>query len=236
MKARTQSASVNGTASTRNTAEVVRIPLVTADYFDSLLSPRQRTKLMCERRREVAFHEAGHVVAAVRLEIPLKERAAELFDKTQSGLTHVMSDTVDFDGSREARCRIEDAIVFLLAGWAAIKFLKQDYESGMGRSRSDCERAKNLIETISPTSDFPWHAYGWASHHAVGYVTEYEAYLRTLEYRSEHLVAAKENWGLVVRIASVLLSREYITRTEVLDLFNSQFAASRKDGRKRIRA
>ncbi len=232
MKARTRSASASGTDfPTQNNAEFVSVPLVTADYFDSLLSPRQRAKAMRERRRYIAFHEAGHVVAAVRLGIPLKERAAELLTETQSGFTHVIGDTINFDGSREARGRIEDAIVFLLAGWAAIKVLKQDYERGMGMSDSDRKRAKNLIETITPSAndgDLPWHDYGWASHSAVGYVTEYSAYLRMLEYRSEHLIAAEENWRLVERIAAVLLSRKYITRTEVLNLVNRPLAVSRR--------
>jgi hypothetical protein len=233
MKARTRSASATGTdSSTQNNAEFVSVPLVTGDYFDSLLSPRKRAKVMRERRRYIAFHEAGHVVAAVRLGIPLKERAAELLTETQSGITHVISDTVDFDGSREARGRIEDAIVFLLAGSAATKWLEQDYQSGMGLSSGDLDRAKRLIETITDSSgaNLPWDPYGWASHHAVGYVTEYHAYLRTLEYRSEHLIAVQENWELVVRIASVLLSRKYINRAEVLDLV--PLAASRKRGKK----
>jgi hypothetical protein len=192
---------------------------------------------MRRRRRDIAFHEAGHVVAAVRLGIPLKERAAELAADSKSGLTHVIGDMVDFDGAREARGKIEDAIVFLLAGWAAIKMLTQDYESGMGLSSGERERAKNLIETITPSGiDLPWHCYGWSSPHAVGYITEYCAYLRALEYRSEHLVAAQENWELVVRIASVLLSRKYITRAEVLNLFNPPLAASRKGSKKRIQA
>jgi hypothetical protein len=188
------------------------------------------------RRRHIAFHEAGHIVAAVRLGIPLKERAAELLNKPQSGLAHCIEETVDFDGSREARGRIEDAIVFLLAGCAATKWLEQDYERGRELSSGDLDRAKKLIETITDSSgaDLPWDPYGWGSHTAVGYVTEYCAYLRTLEYRSEHLIAAQENWALVVRIASVLLSRKYITRTEVLDLV--PLAASRKRGNKASQA
>jgi len=233
MKARTRSARASGTdPSTQNNAEFVSVPLVTEHYFDSLLSPRQRAKASRKRRRYLAFHEAGHVVAAVRLGIPLKERAAELLTEPQSGFTHFISDIVDFDGSREARGRIEELIVFLLAGCAATKWLNQDYERGSGLSSGDFDRAKKLIETITASSgpDLPWDPYGWGSYSAVGYVTEYYAYLRMLEYRSERLIAAQENWELVVRIASVLLSRNYITRTKVLSMV--PMAASRKRGKK----
>lgn len=184
----------------------VQVPVIHS--FDDLFPPTPSE--IKERRRSVAFHEAGHLFAAFYLGFSLKQRAAEMLSAGPVfGLTHFYQEKVSLDGSSQSRQKVEDAIVVLLSGCAAISKLRRSYESGYHLADNDFREARLLIEAITPAlndADLPWHVPG----------TERARYLRVMEYRAERLVS--QNWTAVEALAKRLQQAGSITATEVMKI------------------
>jgi len=159
--------------------------------------------MLRRRRIGVAHHEAGHIFAAHHFNFPLQECAAELTGQESSlGLAHFHGEDLLFDGSSQARCRAEEAIVVLLSGGAAHAKLFKRYESAEYWGASDRDQAKRVIEAITPEmndDDMPWldGSLWWEAS------DEGRSYLRVLEYRAMRLVS--KNWDAITRLAKALL-------------------------------
>ena len=167
-------------------AGLVRIPFLTMDRLDRLCPPTRDD--LRHRRRSFAFHEAGHAFAASWFGFRPKPTAAELF--TQGGLTYIDGEALPFDESSVARSRIEEAVVFLLAGRAAEMKLWKQYSDGWRPGETDRDEAKGLIEImIPPTGDLD---IAWVDHPRDD--RERKAYFTVLEYRAQRLVSKPTQW------------------------------------------
>lgn len=205
----------SGSTEAKENSEVVGIPFI-RDFLD-ICPPELRGEMLRLRRESVAYHEAGHLVAAYRLGFRLKEKACELFDRGPStGFTFIVGEDTKFDGSHSSRNRIEDAAIVLLSGAAAVKKLRKSYESGLHLSASDYDRAKELVEVLTPPvsdPDLSWHTESWS--YCGSKEVERVFYFNMLEYRSERFISTPENWTSIKKLAAALLKSGKISASEV---------------------
>lgn len=164
----------------------------------------------------VAFHEAGHLVAARCLGFDLKTTAASVYcDPCISGEAFFKGETVSWDGSRAARSRLEEAAIVLLAGRAACDFRRGKLSENYELSERDEDAARTLISPML-TTNVPWHKSKW--HEPLGWhwwesITE--LYFRLLLYRAEQLISEPRIWEAIVRVADALQKQKSLTAGEV---------------------
>lgn len=168
------------------------------------------------QRMSVAYHEAGHLFAAYYFGFALKDRAAELtLDGPSLGLTHFYGEDLPHDPSSQTRARLEESVVMLLAGGAAVRKLSKRFESGSHLNGDDNVQAKRIIEALTPICsdpDLPWHEdSSWNPYQ--GNHSERSCYLKLLEYRAERLVS--QGWSAIERLATELLRSNALTANAV---------------------
>jgi len=183
----------------------------------ALIPIAERAGFLRARRESLCYHEAGHLVAASRLGFPLRKVACEIIDadaghaKTyfEGGLVKLAT------GSSRSRSRIEEAIVVLLAGGAAVSKLRASFEAGRGWMVEDDDRkAKLLVDELTPElndRDLPWLDCEWSF--CGSKETEKELYFQTLLYRSHRFVSL--NWKAIERIAGALAEAGNISARSV---------------------
>lgn len=174
----------------------------------------QEERYLREQIKDRCYHEAGHLVAALRTGFPLSDDPDREF-QVSAGWTETFFKgglLPHVSNSSRLRIGIEDAVIILLAGGAAVS--KLNARVGFGWSEGDLKEARHLVKFISPVMedrDLPCLDYGWSfcgSDH-----TELHYYFETLRYRA--LRFASGYWIPIKLIAKVLMRDGRITKAEV---------------------
>lgn len=149
-----------------------------------------------KRLTATAYHEAGHAVAHIVLEMPFESativpnREEGLLGAVSSGYSQWMLNI----HRREFRAEVRDAITITMAGPIAEELLT-GWRNDAGASRDDRECWHMLYQIYGERRD----------RHA-----------RDLARRAKKLVVA--NWALVKRIANALLEYKTLSEAEVAEI------------------
>jgi ATP-dependent Zn protease len=147
-----------------------------------------------------AYHEAGHVVAAVRLGVRVK-KATIIGDGRYYGIVHCADVfgglRLDVDRSSRARTRVERQVILSLAGPAAeAEFLGRPIKGNF--ARADYQTALDVADHMCSSSE------------------EAQAYLKWLEIRARDLI--KVFWPDVEKVSSELTKNKTLTRETIKSL------------------
>jgi ATP-dependent Zn protease len=154
-------------------------------------------EITAHEKRRVAYHEAGHAVAAVVMKIPLK-RVTIVPEGDSSGTATLQEPSTRVRkqlnyGLSEGPCAkdtIERRVVFVLAGDAAEKKLLRSCTDQVN-NESDLRTAEELVQQICHSDE------------------EYHAYFSLLLTRT--LVLVDRNWSPIENVASALLERSTLS-------------------------
>lgn len=158
------------------------------------------------QRLQVAYHEAGHAVAAWRKRLRIRE-VSIVGNEDSSGRAIYHKDPLhgirlDIDDSDRARLRAEKAIVVALAGPAASRrHSPETYDAsaeGQYEGRGDFDIASDL------------------AFHLNGSARSAEAYLGWLTVVAEDLV--KADWGAIERVAAALSREETLDWNRLMEV------------------
>jgi hypothetical protein len=158
--------------------------------------------------RAVAYHEAGHCVAAYRLRIPFTGRKALTIIPTEaySGcFVHhcILKNDVEWDASDRNRLKMERTVQALLAGIEAQRRYDEtsiSYGDGFG----NWDGGPDYHEAVN----------------RVGYFTsgpkEIELYIELLRLRVQNLVQLDFNWKCICAIADALMQKKVLSAKEAI--------------------
>jgi hypothetical protein len=150
----------------------------------------------------IAYHEAGHVTACLRLGIGIGRAGVSIVADGGGGFT---ASHRGFRGNPEVgdtdrrRSRIEKNVVMILAGTAAQRKFRPSSVRRMHGS-SDRNQAINLLGCL------------------VGSDQELDAWLKLLRIRAEHLVENAFNWKVIEAVAAALMERKRLGAKDVKDI------------------
>lgn len=166
----------------------------------------------------VAFHEAGHLMAAYRLRIPFTGRKAitivpsEDYEGVFIHRNILRGAALESDNSDRSRLKMERLVQVCLGGIeaqrrydpASVRYGENfgDWDGG-----DDYHQAINLIDyfTSGPR--------------------ESEAYLELLRIRTENLVIAGCNWECIEAVAKGLLQQKTLSAKEAVNIIQATVAA-----------
>ena len=158
--------------------------------------------------RVVAYHEAGHCVAAYRLRIPFTGRKALTIIPTQaySGrfIHHcILKNDVEWNASDHNRLRMERGVQALLAGIEAQRRYDETsirYGDGFGNwdGGPDYHEAVNQVSYFTSGSE------------------ERELYIELLRFRAQNLVQLDFNWKCICAIADALMQKKVLSAKEAI--------------------
>jgi cell division protease FtsH len=111
------------------------------------LGPERRSRLMSPREKEVvAYHEAGHAVAAALTpEAEISVQKVTIVPRGQAGGVTWLTPDKDETALSMTKRRMEAQLVYMLAGRAAEEIVFQDVTAG---AVSDLERASNIARAM----------------------------------------------------------------------------------------
>ncbi len=111
------------------------------------LGPERRSRLMSPREKEVvAYHEAGHAVAAALTpEAEIAVQKVTIVPRGQAGGVTWLTPEKDETALSMTKRRMEAQLVYMLAGRAAEELVFQDVTAG---AVSDLERASNIARAM----------------------------------------------------------------------------------------
>lgn len=201
-----------------NKSEIGREHIVRAVLRDIFEADESVNEMSAAAKEEVAFHEAGHAVAALA------------FDSESVGLISVRPSKSDARGVVQifksenyfgSYDRMRERVIALLAGKAAVELKYGRLDVGAG---SDIDRASAIVQRF--ITDYA--ASGFALFHPDNHfsvtselhddkiVTERSAMLaRCYEEAKEVL---RKNWAFVERVASALVERDTLVFEEIAEL------------------
>lgn len=142
---------------------------------------------------EMAYHEAGHAVAAVRYGVRLKDISIIPDTATQGRLQFEESLRIDFDNTPRETAQTERFMVILLAGMTA----QSKYSSAprsFRNSVSDLQLAAGIMSRLNRSSD-----------RGTEFFTE-------MQKRASEFVG--KNWMIIDRLAKLLIERRELTGVE----------------------
>jgi hypothetical protein len=158
--------------------------------------------------RAVAYHEAGHCVAAYRLRIRFTGRKALTIipTETYSGrfIHHcILKDDVEWNASDHNRLRMERSVQALLAGIEAQRRYDEtsiSYGDGFGNwdGGPDYHEAVNQVSYFTSGSK------------------ERELYIELLRLRAQNLVRLDFNWKCIDAIAEALMQNKVLSAKEAI--------------------
>ena len=151
-----------------------------------------------KKLQSVAYHEAGHAVAALRLRLKINSvtiRGTDDYDGLTSHSNPPRGIDLEVDASDRARCRVENAIIVAMAGPVAQrKFNPKGFRRW--HAEPDWHQAVDLLIRIAPESERGRNAY-WT----------------LLEERTKGLIGVF--WVDVQTLAEALLESETLKRPEI---------------------
>ena len=154
-------------------------------------------------KRIVAYHEAGHCVAAYRLRIPFTGRKALTIIPTEaySGcfVHHNILKNLDWDNSDRSRLKMERNVQALLAGIEAQRRYDETsitYGEGFGNwdGGPDYHEAVNLVSCLASADP-----------------KETELYMELLRLRTQNLIQQDHNWKCIGAIADALMQKKVLS-------------------------
>jgi hypothetical protein len=158
--------------------------------------------------RAVAYHEAGHCVAAYRLRIRFTGRKALTIipTETYSGrfIHHcILKNDVEWNASDHNRLRMERSVQALLAGVEAQRRYDEttiSHEDGFGNwdGGPDYHEAVNQVSYFTSGSK------------------ERELYIELLRFRAQNLVQLDFNWKCICAIADALMQKKVLSAKEAI--------------------
>lgn len=152
--------------------------------------------------RVAAFHEAGHAVAAVVLDVPFERVSIRSDDPSlgQAVFAGVpLSPDWYLEGDREARDAVENRIVVVLAGPEAERFTRNEYGPAVLGAVADSELVRLALEPLGAELGLEG-------------VRNYQAYIRD---RARLLVNGLLNRRAIEAVAAALLERHTLTAADV---------------------
>jgi hypothetical protein len=169
-----------------------------------MVAPMSKTKTR-EQLAATAYHEAGHVVVAVWLNIWLRRKAATIIPDSTEGFDGMVWTQWSFRGRPDVEItdrmyvRLERHIVVSLAGEHA----QRKYRPSSVRSRhgdSDRQDAVDILSHLVPNMSS----------------NEFTLHYRLLNERAKNLVEA--HWPQIIAVANALLERKTLTEQEVREV------------------
>lgn len=158
---------------------------------------RWRAAVMRESRGFVAFHEAGHAVAAYLLHKRIDQ--VTIIPDADRQIAGRLKHGPSLNVERATNKQIEREIMFTLAGPVVDEFI----DSPLAGSASDKARALNLAE------------------HMVGSAEELLTYSDRLWSRTWDLLTDPEHWRAIEHVADALLEEERIGRKRVRQIIGA---------------
>jgi hypothetical protein len=158
--------------------------------------------------RVVAYHEAGHCVAAYRLRIPFTGRKALTIIPTDeySGrlVHHNILKNLDWDNSDRNRLKMERNVQALLAGIEAQRRYDETsitYGEGFGNwdGGPDYHEAINLVSCFASADP-----------------KETELCMELLRLRTRNLIQQDHNWKCICALSDALMERKVLSAKEAI--------------------
>jgi hypothetical protein len=179
---------------------------------------RAAERRMRERLRDIAHHEAAHVVLALMFRLPLRPVAAQLVPASaedwRAGRTNMKAQSVMYDGTAAARRDIENGLVMYLAGAAAHRRLGASYDGSLFLASDDYEHVRDVIDAVlhlgCDDEPDPWR---WSP---IARDQSHRQYLGLLESRTELLVRRPSAWRAIRTVAARLLATGQIARCDAV--------------------
>ncbi len=156
------------------------------------------------RLKRIAYHEAGHAVAAYALNRRVRSVTVipdgDILGYNIYGKGLTIQPDVEVDG--RTRNEIERRVICALAGWAA-------------------EAKLNPRRRRSAIADTDWHyAYDLADY-VVGSIEELEAYGNWLWIRTKQLIALPHYWAAIEALAAELMTHKRLGEKRVREVIKS---------------
>jgi hypothetical protein len=171
------------------------------------------SQFMRDRIVATAYHEAGHLLAALHFGLPLSRGAAAsvIPDGRSHGHVSLRDGELVIGGKIESRSLLENYCVSYLAGRAADIVCRGEWsEMGAGGScGSDYASVNLILGMITAHQPSEWGSCGF-------FDDELKAYLLVLELRAARLV--KDNWKSIEALACALLDRGTLSAAEAKDV------------------
>ena len=201
-----------------NKTEIKREHIVRAVLRDIFEADESVNEISVAAKEEVAFHEAGHAVAALAFDPEGVGLISVRPSKSDArGVTQIFK-SENYFGSYD---RMHERVIALLAGKAAVELKYGRLDVGAG---SDIDRASAIVQRF--ITDYA--ASGFALFHPDNHfnvtselhddkiVTERSAMLaRCYEEAKEVL---RKNWAFVERVAAALVERDTLVFEEIAEL------------------
>jgi len=158
--------------------------------------------------RVVAYHEAGHCVAAYRLRIPFTGRKALTIIPTDeySGrlVHHNILKNLLWDNSDRNRLKMERNVQALLAGIEAQRRYDETsitYGEGFGNwdGGPDYHEAMNLVSCFASADP-----------------KETELYMELLRLRTRNLIQQDHNWKCICALSDALMEKKVLSAKEAI--------------------
>jgi hypothetical protein len=158
--------------------------------------------------RAVAYHEAGHCVAAYRLRIPFTGRKALTIIPTDeySGrlVHHNILKNLEWDNSDRNRLKMERNVQALLAGIEAQRRYDETsitYGEGFGNwdGGPDYHEAINLVSCFASADP-----------------KETELCMELLRLRTRNLIQQDHNWKCICALSDALMERKVLSAKEAI--------------------
>jgi len=160
-----------------------------------------------------AYHEAGHAVAAWRLNIPLRRKGVTIIPDRARGADgsifhrQVVSKDIEYDRSNRNVLKAERLAQLSLAGEIA---QRRYSPRGMRSYHSESDQEK-AIDTLS---------------YFAADARELEAWLKLLHIRTENMFSNPDVWRAVVRLVGELTRRGTICGREATEIIRLAFRTS----------
>ena len=150
-------------------------------------------------RRSTAFHEAGHVVAMIEMNLPVRSASAianaESLGRVKGGPLRI-SDVDLYNLTPRTRDRLERQIIVTFAGPEAERLFLKRYNHTW--AANDYDRASDLLLRLT-----------------AGDSAETSAYVRWLRLRSRSLIDRRR--ALVEAVANALTERGTLTAAQIME-------------------
>jgi hypothetical protein len=171
---------------------------------------------MNQSQREImAYHEAGHAVAAIEVGVEIGQEGVSIVPgEGFSGLTHLLlkiSSRPDFKPADEDRLGAEKLAIASLAGHAA----QRKYRPSSVRSDHGQSDRKNVVDLMSR---FAPRDRGR------------DVYLKWLRIRAEELVANDATWTKIEAVAKALVERDRLSAEEAKEVASGAWVEMRETG------
>jgi hypothetical protein len=155
-----------------------------------------------------AYHEAGHMVAAFHLGVPIRQATIVPGDGYLGKVKHqplFPPIEIEAGDTRRIEAKISKRIIICLAGPAAQRRHRRS-SWRLWHGKGDYETAADLAQTLNSGDE-----------------KATDAYLKWLSLRAERLI--DHDWPLVTACAERLMSRKTLSRREVLQVIEEATSA-----------